>query len=98
MGYYLRKNAFCSRYREELRRKPFSFLISFCAILFFIVFLSARHSAGVVPPNEKRLVCQDVPLRPPFLFTSPVCWEFHFMFHPTIRHPRLIPSAMAEWS
>lgn len=83
MGFFKGKMPFV-HIREELRRKPFSFLISFCAILFFIVFLSARHSAGVVPPNEKRLVYQRRSLKTSIPSHFPSVLEVHFMFHTTI--------------
>lgn len=41
-----------------LKEAIFFLNLLFVLFFFFIVFLSARHSAGVVPLNEKRLVCQ----------------------------------------
>lgn len=90
-GVVFKENAFWSHYREELRRKPFSFLISFCAILFFIVFLSARHSAGVVPPNEKRLVCHRRSFRPPSLLTPRCVGRFIFCFMQPSHFPASCP-------
>lgn len=46
----------------------------------FIVFLSARHPAGVVPPNEKRLVCQRCSLKTVIPVTPPCVRSLMFCF------------------